>query len=89
MNNPIIEVELRDKGGKLCLNEREDTQYNQVIRLFETRIYEEVGGILCFDHYHVPTLEPQYSKGRWAVRITCCCEEHMNAVESRLHEQFT
>jgi hypothetical protein len=88
MIKQVIEVELRDRTGNTFLRDQKDAHTGEVIRKFEKRIYEEVGGMLCLDHFSVPHCSPEYSNRRWVVKITCCCEHQMDAVENRLYNAF-
>ena len=88
-NAQELEVELRDNAGKLCLCEKDQIIYDNDIKRFKIKIEEEVGGMLCMDHYRVPKLEAIYLKNRWTIRINCCCNSQLNRIENRLLEQFT
>jgi hypothetical protein len=88
MYKQIIEVELRDLRGKTYLQEKKDAQNLHLISKFENRITEEVGGMLCMNHFHLPDCEPVYTRRRWVVKVTCCCQEQMDQVEHRLNTAF-
>lgn len=88
MNKQVIEVELRDWKGRTYLQERTDAQNMHLISRFESRISEEVGGMLCMYHFHLPQCEPVYTRHRWVVKVTCCCQEQMDHVEERLNTAF-
>ena len=88
MNKQVIEVELRDLRGKTYLQEKKDAQNVHLISKFEHRISEEVGGLLCRDHFHLPECEPVYTRRRWVVKVTCCCQDQMDQVEERLNTAF-
>ena len=88
MNKQVIEVELRDLRGKTYLQEKKDAQNEHLISKFEHRISEEVGGLLCMDHFHLPECEPVYTRRRWVVKVTCCCQDQMDQVEERLNTAF-
>lgn len=88
MNKQIIEVELRDWRGKTYLQEKRDAHNVHLISRFESRIQEEVGGMLCMFHYHLPECEPVYTRHRWVVKVTCCCQHQIDLVEERLNTAF-
>jgi len=88
MNKQVIEVELRDLKGKTFLQEKKDAVNLQLISRFENRIYEEVGGMLCMYHYHLPECEPVYTRHRWVIKISCCCQQQLEDVEFRLNTAF-
>lgn len=88
MNKQVIEVELRDVRGRTYLQDRRDAQNVQLISKFETRIQEEVGGMLCLYHFHLPECEPVYTRQRWVIKITCCCQHQLDDVEERLNTAF-
>jgi len=88
MNKQVIEVELRDLKGKTFLQDKKDAVNLQLISKFENRIYEEVGGMLCMYHFHLPQCEPVYTRHRWVIKITCCCQQQLEEVEYRLNTAF-
>jgi hypothetical protein len=88
MNKQVIEVELRDQRGKTYLQEKQDAQNVYLISKFESRIYEEIGGMLCMQHFHLPECEPVYTRHRWVVKVDCCCQQQMDEVEERLNAAF-
>jgi hypothetical protein len=88
MNKQVIEVELRDVKGRTYLQDRKNAENHQLISKFESRIYEEVGGMLCMYHYHLPECEPVYTRNRWVIKICCCCQRQLDSVEDRLNTVF-
>jgi hypothetical protein len=87
MEKQLIEVELRDENGNICLSNRHDLS-EQLMDQIQTRIDEKIGGLLCFDHVQVPISIFEFSKRRWVVKITCCCGPQLDLVEKRLKENF-
>jgi hypothetical protein len=85
MKTQILEIELRDRKGNICLTTAEDKAWTSN---FHGTIQDKVGGMLCIDHMHIPQTEPVYSKRRWVVKVTCCCQQQTNAVEERLYHSF-
>jgi hypothetical protein len=88
MHKTLIEVELRDLKGRICLTEQQDDNDEPAINEFQRRIEENIGGLLCFDHIHVPECKATYSINRWVIRIDCCCCDQLDQVEYRLKRTF-
>jgi len=86
MKTHVLEVELRDRYGNVCLTSAQDRGWTSN---FQERIENKTGGMLCIDHMQIPQTQPAYLKQRWVVKVTCCCHKHTIAVEQRLYHCFS
>jgi hypothetical protein len=86
MKTQVLEIELRDRKGNICLTRAEDRVWTGN---FQGRIEDKIGGMLCIEHKHIPQTEAVYSKRRWVVKVTCCCQNQTIAVEERLYHCFS
>jgi hypothetical protein len=89
MIHPVfIEVEMRDSIGYQLLNLPHHNKDISLINSLKTHLEEQMGGLICMGHISLPEFTAVYSKGRWVVRIKCCCALHMDSLEQRLNELF-
>ena len=51
-------------------------------------LQQEMGGLLCLNHYFLSDFTALYTKNRFVVKITSCCPAHMRQLENRLKELF-
>jgi hypothetical protein len=86
MIHPVtIEVEMKDYDGQRVADIPEDVSLFQSLQVL---LDEQMGGMLCMGHYHIPEFKTLFSRGRWVVQISCCCACQMQALEQRLQEIF-
>ena len=85
METQLLEIELRDGSGNVCLTSSGDTAW---IQNFQDRIEEKIGGMLCLDHMYVPASKPDYINRRWVIKVACCCMNQSKKVEDRLNHYF-
>ena len=55
MKAPLLEIELRDCLGKICLTGKEDENDKTSVKIFKQKVEQEIGGMLCIGHLHLPS----------------------------------
>lgn len=87
-NTLTIEVEVRDYSSRQLLTIESDPLEISLINTLRDTLDEKLGGMLCMNHFQLPSCTSEYTRGRWVVSVTGCCRHHMNMVERRLQEMY-
>ncbi len=87
-NYLTIEVEVRDHISQQLFTIQSDPFEISMINGLKNRLEEKLGGMLCINHFHLPTCTSAYIRGRWVVCIAGCCSEQIKHIEHRLQELY-
>lgn len=79
-----IEILLNDYVDKEILSEYFVGNATRVVFTICEHIEEEIGGVLCFDHYNLPGLTVSHKGKNWIMRIKCCCDNHQDQLHERV-----
>ena len=84
----VIQVDFFDLIGSK-ITQRKGSRYNiNVGQLIFEVLDEEIGGLLCIEHFHIPQVEAPREESFFQVEIHCCCNFQKIAVRRRLAEIF-
>jgi hypothetical protein len=82
----FLEIEFTDYVDESLLKSLDGRKYQlNIFHLFQEQLEEVIGGMLCFQHTHLPEiLPPVFLESTWILRICCCCPEQRMYVSNRI-----
>ena len=51
---------------------------------FKSRVEEDLGGLICVNHYHIPQISCYLEHRNWILIVGCCCQVQWREVENRI-----
>jgi hypothetical protein len=60
-----------------------------VVEQFKTRVANNLGGMLCTNHYHLPAISCYMEDSHWIREVHCCCKTQRLEAEVRIKKTLS